>query len=344
MRTSGLIVAVFLFACAIASPNANAWHGYPPNGAWVYGGGPSYVTRTRTVYRTRPLFPFGWGRVATSRVYYGYRPYVRPYFVYPRYTYFYTPVVRVVRPVVPVVVAPLCATTPTYSVGLSIAAKTPQPSAIAGNVSNAFARAPMSSNSKPLSLDTVAANTRTSSKLVAKQVSTASLSTEAVPSELLQAADSILEAGGYSEAAKAYAQLSVRFGSSELLMARRFVAQTALGDFAQAEAILELARLRTPGLQFVIGQKLTKFVGHPVIALRTEQMAKRAMDRGSDSATFRSLAQWLHLQGETEKAALFNQRAEQIDGISSPKTSTDSAPKVATPRAVGTSSNLLTAR
>lgn len=345
MRNRVLILGAILFASLFANSNASAWHGYPPFGAWVYGSAPSYVARSRVVYRSRPTFPFGWGRVYSTRVSYGlhYRPYVRPYYVFPRHTYFYTPVVRVVRPVVPVFIAPTCIT-PTYSVGFTVASKStslPASTAIASTANlkaNVFSKMLGQTKSNAVS----AADTSFSSRLVStnsKTVQTAS----PIPSELLKAADAILEAGGYTEASKAYAQLSVRYGSSHMLFGRRFVAQIAAGNLVQAEAILELARLHSPGVQFSIDGPLSKYVGEPVIEMRTEQLAKRAFERTTDSTPLRSLSHWLFLQGDLERAMLFDQRASQVDGVTDQPT--PSQPRIARPKSSpAVDSLLLTAR
>lgn len=341
MRNRVLIFGAFLIASFLAGSQASAWHGYPPYGAWVYGSGPSYVARTRTVYRARPAFPLGWGRVYSTRVSYGihYRPYIRPYYVFPRYTYYYTPV-RVVRPVLPVIVAPTCVT-PTYAVGYSIAANAAKQPA---SVSYLAAQNGYSSTNSPiahkLQRGLIAADTSVSSKLVATNTSIAQ---KAIPSELLNAADAILEAGGFTAASKAYAELSVRYGSSHVLMGRRFVAQMAAGNLVQAETISELARLHAPAVQFSLDAPLSQFVGQPVIELRNEQLAKRAFENATDSTTLRSLSHWLYLQGDLERAELFNQRASQIDG--QPATQTPARPNIAKPIRPGNlDALLLTAR
>lgn len=63
-----------------------------------------------------------------------------------------------------------------------------------------------------------------------------------IPHELLAAADALLQAGGYREAATAYAQLNVRYGSNNEIFTRRFVAQIAAGDIRQAAIVLASAQ------------------------------------------------------------------------------------------------------
>ncbi|MEO8270743.1 MAG: hypothetical protein ABI557_13550, partial [Aureliella sp.] len=63
-----------------------------------------------------------------------------------------------------------------------------------------------------------------------------------IPASLLASADAIFQAGGYRQAATAYAQLNVRYGSSDQIFARRFVAQVACGDFDQAAVVLASAQ------------------------------------------------------------------------------------------------------
>ena len=63
-----------------------------------------------------------------------------------------------------------------------------------------------------------------------------------IPAPLLKAADAVFEAGGYRQAATAYAQLHVQYGSSDQIFERRFVAQVACGDYDQAAVVLASAQ------------------------------------------------------------------------------------------------------
>ena len=61
MGRSKLLVAFLLFASLFSSKTTFAHgYGFPPYGAWAYGSGPSYVARTRSVYR-----PY-WGRLSND--------------------------------------------------------------------------------------------------------------------------------------------------------------------------------------------------------------------------------------------------------------------------------------
>lgn len=226
-----LTTICLIFVSLASYPAAQAGDGFPPFGAWAYGSGtPSSVhVRTshfphRTVYSAR----YGWGGygnlgyVATPRIHHAsfYRPIYRhhhwayrPSLIYSSY---YVPSYYSVAPAfyspsiyysnfAPTVIPTLAplCTTLPYSVSQT------DLSDIGFFISDASPRA------KP----------------------------SATIERTLEAADAIMQAGGYREAAVAYAQLSQRYGDSHQLLGRRFVAQLLSGDVEQALVIAETARL-----------------------------------------------------------------------------------------------------
>ncbi|GIW98561.1 MAG: hypothetical protein KatS3mg111_1894 [Pirellulaceae bacterium] len=136
-----------------------------------------------------------------------------------------------------------------------------------------------------------------------------------VPPALIEAADKIFQAGGYREAAKAYAELTVRYGHHRELLGRRFAAQVAAGDFPSAETLVALAHaLETPMVELVRADpQLAKMVRHLGDGSRiAEAMARRALSKADDALTLESLGIWLHMTGDPQRGDLFLQRAAQL--------------------------------
>lgn len=136
-----------------------------------------------------------------------------------------------------------------------------------------------------------------------------------VPEEILNAADDIFRAGGYREAATAYAQLTVRYGASELLYTRRFLAQVANGDVEQAIVVASTAELA--GMQIgrntLPGGSLSGLgLDEETIAMRKEDLAKHAYHLADDADSLFAVASWLHLAGDDERAEVFLARARQL--------------------------------
>lgn len=136
-----------------------------------------------------------------------------------------------------------------------------------------------------------------------------------VPEEILNAADDIFRAGGYREAATAYAQLTVRYGPSELLYTRRFLAQVASGDVEQAIVVASTAELA--GMQIgrntLPGGSLSGLgLDEETIAMRKEDLAKHAYQLADDADSLFAVASWLHLAGDDERAEVFLARARQL--------------------------------
>lgn len=137
-----------------------------------------------------------------------------------------------------------------------------------------------------------------------------------IPASLLASADAIFEAGGYREAATAYAQLHVRFGSSDQIFERRFIAQVACGDFDQAAVVLVSAQ----GAGFPI-ERLTTFAsdqsqlfaGHPdLVQAWTERLAQHALQANGERESLEMVATWLNVTGQPERAGLFLAMAERM--------------------------------
>ncbi len=337
------LAGCLLLGCASAT---QAWHGgYPPFGAWAYGTGfsrvgyfPAAPWRSRTVVRQ-----YGWGGYgnlgfsARTRVAYRglYRPVVhyRTRYWAPSFPASYTYVAGTSWPrfncVSPVIY-------PSYLVNYPILPTYVFPSwSTAGcafptvaptttfSISYPYLTSKLQTAAQPVSL--VQAKTPVLSKqVVAPDVSASSVSSSTLvhtkptepPAELLDAADAILRAGGYREAAQAYAQLSVRFGSSHQLLLRRFLARVAGGDIEQAEVIVALmaamgdplspTELASLGLGDLLQDAKRQ-------AATTERMAARALQNPNDATRMKSLATWLALAGDLQRSQLFMSRADQLD-------------------------------
>ncbi len=165
-----------------------------------------------------------------------------------------------------------------------------------------------------LNPDSLASKTTVTSDAAPRPVSSATL--DSAPRELLAAADAILAAGGYRQAAQAYAQLVVKYGNSDRMVTRRFIAQVANGDFDQAAVVVELAiangnqidRADLPqgDLALALGGQSS------LISQRVEGLAANALAQADDAVPMLAVAHWLVLSGEDEKANLFKARAEQM--------------------------------
>ena len=146
--------------------------------------------------------------------------------------------------------------------------------------------------------------------------SAATAALDTAPEELMAAADAILAAGGYRQAAQAYAQIVVKFGNSDRLVTRRFIAQVANGDFDQAAVVSELAaangnrldRSDVPrgNLQIALGDSTG------LIAARGEKLAAIALQQTDDAVPMLTVAHWLALSGDNPRADLFKARADQM--------------------------------
>lgn len=298
------------------------------------------VVRSRGVYAS-PFAIHGWGGygnlgfAATTRTAFVgsyhrafYRPYIAPRVIsyqvgFPncyawsvpqvRYTSFYT---------TPVYVAPVCQptiyTAPIYSAPIytvpAFGFPTCATPAVTPSISVHYAAAANTASSAKL-VQAVASNTVNSNTVNSATVTSSQANFEPMPASLLTAADAILRAGGHREAATAYARLAMRFGSTDQLVTRRFIAQVASGDFDQAEAIVQLADMSSQQLSVADLPELglSNLLGSSeVVRAAAERLAARAMQRDTDSLSFRTLAAWMQVSGDAERGALFAAKADQL--------------------------------
>lgn len=319
MKLSKSLLALSLaVVLLVTEARPAAAHGFPPFGAWVYGSGVTASVRTRTVVRSRPSFCYGWGGYgnvgfsATTRIrgrgfypgyssfsysvgypsYYSYRPITYRYafpsvYYYPTYTY---PVYYPIQTFVPAF--------PSCSIGttnLKVAASLPTL---------------VQKTSLPTAVQ-VSNTAQSNWNLVGTQPQT-----QTPPRDLLDAADAILTAGGYSEAAKAYAQLTLRFGSSQELLERRFISQILNRQFMQAEVVLQLAELENQQLSggsLGNGGLPTMVQSTWVLESATEALAKHALGNTKDPVALRTIATWLAMCGNEEKSQTFLNAAAKLE-------------------------------
>jgi len=157
-------------------------------------------------------------------------------------------------------------------------------------------------------------STTTYSEPVSAPASPAVVST--IPALYLAAADAIFQAGGYRQAATAYAQLHVRYGSSDQIFERRFVAQVACGDYDQAAVVLASAQ----GAGFPIERLVTTdsdlsqlFASHPeLVQAWTESLAQHALQADGERESLEMMATWLNVTGQPQRAGLFLAMAERM--------------------------------
>lgn len=151
-----------------------------------------------------------------------------------------------------------------------------------------------------------------------KLVSTGSVVGQAmvVPPELLAAADAIFSAGGFRDAAQAYARLSVRYGVDDVLSTRRFVALVACGDCEQAAVVTEssaAANLFFDATHLPGGQLTTLYGSQAAkIAEHGDLLAKYALSHADQALPLSMVGTWLTLNGQSDRARLFFDRAAQI--------------------------------
>lgn len=141
-----------------------------------------------------------------------------------------------------------------------------------------------------------------------------------IPPSVLDAADAIFRAGGYREAATAYAQIATRYGMTNALFTRRFVAQVAAGDVEQAAVIAASAKLDGHNIQAadlprgtLAGLGLTS----RAIEQSTELLAAHAFHNASDALPLEAVGRWLELAGDLQRSALFLARAAELESQSS---------------------------
>ena len=153
------------------------------------------------------------------------------------------------------------------------------------------------------------------SKPTVDSVETSVVQSDAVPAELIDAADAIFRAGGYREAATAYARLSVRYGSSSRLYGRRFIAQLASGEMSQAIVVSASAHLSGSELtraDLPEGDLASLGLGTERIEELQEELAATALAQPDDAAALVAVADWLRLSGDDARADLFSAGAAEV--------------------------------
>jgi hypothetical protein len=139
-----------------------------------------------------------------------------------------------------------------------------------------------------------------------------------LPREAVSAADALFASGAYAQAASAYARLTVRFGDHEELGVRRFVALIASGDCEQAAVVFELAALngrRLEAASFPGGSLKNLYAGKYADCKRhTEYLAQYALTHAAEATPLAMVGTWLQLDGQSERAAPFMQRAAAMAG------------------------------
>ncbi len=341
------IVCGFLCLSAACNTSPAGW-GFPTHGAWAYGSGcggygTSYwgghhgwstTSYYRTSYRSS-LATTSWGHgLGRVRSFYPRTtwyattlsiPTLRASFYYPRATvapvycaptYHYLPTYY--QPThywAPTYSWPTCSTLPNYSV----------------NYVN-----PLCLNALPAhtgSSVVLAAHATDSSqvgRLVTVDNPATQLVVNTIPPQLLATADAILQAGGYRQAATAYAQLHVRYGSSNAIFTRRFVAQIASGDFDQAAVVLASAQAAGFQLQpseLPASQLATLLPGRSQEVDRlTERLAAQALSSNNEREALQLMSAWLGLSGDESRAGLFLAMAERLSNEGQPALAGDEQP------------------
>lgn len=133
---------------------------------------------------------------------------------------------------------------------------------------------------------------------------------------LLQAADAIFAAGDYQQAAAAYARLTIRYGNHDELAVRRFIALVAAGDCEQAAVMFEAASLAAQPLEIsaLPAGGLAELYGDTASAREqhVEYLAAYALNHPDDGLALAMVGTWLELDGQTERAQVFMQRAASL--------------------------------
>ena len=314
------------------------WGGYSRASVYYGGFGHSGFGYSRFSYGGLGYWP----RASYHVSYRSYAPvfynsYYQPAYCYPNYSTYYAPVVAPVIYSSYSVGFPTCSVTPsvtpsiqtgvaltTYAVRKPVTSGVPlrlasQPLNQSGSISSPadvggrFV-ATDSTGAASKNLVTMSAANGVNDGAAPIQVTNAVL--DSAPVELMAAADAILSAGGYRQAAQAYAQLVVKYGNSDRLVTRRFIAQVANGDYEQAAVVVELAMangnrieradLPQGDLKLAIGDS-GRLIGE-----RVEGLAANALAQADDAVPMLTVAHWLALNGDDDKANLFKARAEQM--------------------------------
>ncbi|MCA9192752.1 MAG: hypothetical protein KDB03_13345 [Planctomycetales bacterium] len=126
--------------------------------------------------------------------------------------------------------------------------------------------------------------------------------------QLLNTADSALQLYNFRDAARLYAELTVRYGPSDLLFGRRFVAQVMCGDFEQAEIVLESAQLagfQIHEFELPNGSIATLISDLDLVSERSEALAAHAISKGNPDLSLKVVGTWLELCGDAQRGAIF---------------------------------------
>lgn len=136
-----------------------------------------------------------------------------------------------------------------------------------------------------------------------------------MPPAALEAADAMFRASGYAQAAREYAKLSLRFGASDLLYGRRFIAQIMSHDFEQALVIRASARLTGNKIsrESLPGKSLSGLnLSVEEVEPMTELLASQAMLDVRDADRLEMMATWLRLAGDVKRSELFQDRVREL--------------------------------
>ncbi len=358
------VMGLSMWASPLACEQASAWHRhhgwghgwYRPYYAWSY---PSYSYTSFRVGYSFPIYRpyhYSYSYYYPSVTYYYSAPVVAaPVYYAPTYyaPVYYDPCVSntSTTTVAPADYVPGYSTEPSYSTGISGADSTLLARSSSTNQSSistgSFVDRMMSySTSKVIVPSTenqtrssmlASASTATTSARSGKTVSLGSAASATdsqlseLPAALLQSADKIFAAGGYQEAASAYARLTLRFGNHDELIARRFLALVASGDCAQAAVVYELAQAQKVALttELLPGKNLRGLYGSLASnrVQHCDTLAAYALSNPNDLSALAMVGTWLTLDGQEARAELFLNTA-------SPKTEHPSSNK--SPRLVVT--------
>lgn len=325
---------VRLFILVIASigcflPQSRcAADGFPPLGAWAYGSGSGFSNHRglggyRTSFYGHSYWPSAGVGYAVARPYarhHGFRSgcfsgyssysYYSSYHAIPSYRFAYYPSYSYTQcAYYPPIFAPQFYATPCYT-SFSLPVVVPQQVFVPN-----FLSVQTATPTYTTSLLSSTSPTTSPWKTQASQlISTQGSHSEAIPVELLSAADAIFRAGGYREAATAYARLSVKYGSSDLLLTRRFIAQVASRDLVQAglvAASAELAGARLDRSSLPDGSLKGLGLDASFVAQTSESLAEQAY-RKPNAETLSTLGDWLNLAGDEDRAQVFLAGAAQM--------------------------------
>jgi hypothetical protein len=343
------IFCCFALIASAAVSQAHGWHGFGCHGYGFtghgYGFGLNHHSFSPSVYNpgwssySRASFYSSYGyaglgyRSCWPRVncFYSYRSFAPVYYNYYVPTYYapvYYPPAYYNTYVAPVIYSnvyssfPSCSVTPTPSSVSPYAVRKPVTNSVpfrlasqptqSGQLQAGQLQAGQLQFSQPVQRSRASAG-----HYVLAQASSAALDT--APEELIAVADAILAAGGFRQAAQAYAQIVVKHGNSDRLVTRRFIAQVANGDFEQAAVVVELAAATGNSINLgdVPQGNLQSALGDSInlIATRCESLAANALQKSDDAIPMLTVAHWLALSGDQERADLFKARAEQMKQV-----------------------------